>query len=89
MQVNAVRRAWAMPPRSAPGSTLRHSAAWSSGSARMVDDMIVQQLHVARLETHFHADFLRNFGQQVERFPLRIAHLRHCIEFLCRLYIGS
>ena len=57
--------------------------------ARVIDDVVVDELDVARLEHHLHADFLGDLCQKIECLPLRVRHFRDAVQFLRGLHIGA
>ena len=47
------------------------------GGTGVVDHVVVDELDVARRETHLQTLLLGNFGEEIERLPLPVADPRH------------
>lgn len=55
----------------------------------MINDVIVEKLHVAGRQHHFHGDLIGNFGQQIKRRPLIRRKRRNTGRLLGRFNVGA
>jgi hypothetical protein len=59
------------------------------GVAGVIDDVVVEDLHLAGLEVVGGVQLPADVGEHVERLPLRLRHFRHVGVELGRLDVGA
>src|SRR5687767_4741355 len=80
---------WCGEPQPVDQALLLRLVEVGDRSARMIGDVIIQQLDVARLHARLQAKLLGKRCEHVERLVLRLAQPWRGVEFLCRLDVRA